>query len=105
MNEDAKNRFRWKFYRLAVELNIIVLLIALSIAVFFIVHSFYALPVIVGMLVAALILIWDFSKKYRQTKAWLDENAGKEKKPQEENKSSSPPDQMIPENHDTKNEG
>jgi cytochrome b subunit of formate dehydrogenase len=87
MDEDAKNRFKWKFYRLTVELNIIVLLLALCILVFFIIHSPYALPVITGMLAVALFLSWDFIKKYKRTKAWLDENAEQEKKRKEEHKS------------------
>jgi hypothetical protein len=33
------------------------------------------LPVIIGMLVVAIFLSWDFIIKYKHTKAWLDENA------------------------------
>jgi uncharacterized membrane protein YqjE len=71
MEEDTKARFRWKFYGLTVELNIIVLLVALSIIVFFIIHSPYTLPAILGMLIVALVLSLDFAKRYRETKAWL----------------------------------
>jgi len=71
MEEDAKARFRWKFYGLTVELNIIVLLVALSITVFFIVRSQYTLPAIIVMLMLALVLSFDFANRYRQTKAWL----------------------------------
>jgi hypothetical protein len=39
------------------------------------------------MLALALFLSWDFIKKYKHTKAWLDENAEQEKKRKEENKS------------------
>jgi len=39
------------------------------------------------MLALALFLSWDFIKKYKDTKAWLDENAEQEKKRKEENKS------------------
>ena len=71
MEEDAKTQFRWKFYGLTVELNIIVMLVALSIIVFFIIHSPYVPPAILVMLVLALVLSLDFVKRYRQTKAWL----------------------------------
>ncbi len=71
MEEDAKNRFRWKFYGLTVELNIIVLLVAMSIISFFIIHSPYTLPAIIVMLILALVLLLDFVKRYRETKAWL----------------------------------
>jgi hypothetical protein len=78
MDENAKARFKWKFYRLTVELNGIVLLVALSVAGFFIIHSPYMVPVIIGMLVLVLILSLDFIRKYRETKAWLDDNVKKE---------------------------
>jgi len=89
MDENAKAQFRWKFYRLTVELNIIVLLVAMSIPVFLIIHSLYTVPVITGMLVLALILSWDFIKKYRETKTWLDGNTGKEKEHKKEYESKS----------------
>ncbi|MGB9175683.1 MAG: hypothetical protein WCB46_02965 [Methanoregula sp.] len=77
MDENAKAQFKWKFYRLTVELNIIVLLVAVSILVFLIIHSPYSIPVIIAMLALALLLFMDFIKKYRETKAWLDDNAEK----------------------------
>jgi uncharacterized membrane protein YqjE len=71
MEEDAKARFRWKFYGLTVELNIIVMLVALSIIIFFIIHSQYTLPAIIVMLILALVLSLDFVKRYKETKTWL----------------------------------
>jgi cell division protein FtsW (lipid II flippase) len=71
MEEDAKARFKLKFYGLTIELNIIVLFVALSIIIFFIVRSPYTLPVIIVMLILALVLSIDFVKRYRETKAWL----------------------------------
>jgi hypothetical protein len=85
MDENAKTRFKWKFYRLTVELNIIVLLVAMSIPVFLLIHSPFIVPVIIVMLALALILSWDFFKKYQETKAWLDDNA--EKEPNQEKES------------------
>jgi len=87
MDENAKAQFKWKFYRLTIELNIIVLLVAVSLLVFFIIHSPYSIPVIIGMLALALLLVMDFIKKYRETKAWLDDNSGKEKEHKEANDS------------------
>jgi len=87
MDENAKAQFKWKFYRLTVELNIIVLLIAMSIPVFLIIRSPYTIPIIMGMLALALILLWDFLGKYRETKAWLDDIAEKEKEQKEKNES------------------
>jgi Ca2+/Na+ antiporter len=79
MEEDVKTRFKWKFYRLTVELNIIILLVAMSIIVFFILHSSYSIPIIIGMLILAFILSLDFFKKYKDTKKWLDEQPEKDK--------------------------
>jgi hypothetical protein len=78
MDQNTKDQFKWKFYHLTVEINIIVLLVAMSIPVFLIIHSPYTVPIIVGMLALALIVSSDFIKKYRETKAWLDNNAEKE---------------------------
>ncbi len=77
MDENTKDQFKWKFYHLTVEINIIVLLVAMTIPVFLIIHSPYTVPIIVGMLALALIVSSDFIKKYRETKAWLDNNAEK----------------------------
>lgn len=79
MEENAKTQFKWKFYRLTIELNIIVMLVALSIIIFFIVHSPYTLPAVIAMLVLALILSLDFSKRYKETKAWLYAQPDKKK--------------------------
>ena len=79
MDENTKTQFKWKFYRLSVELNVIILLVAASVLVFIIVHSPYTLPLTAGMLIAASIIAFDFSRKYRETKAWLDSNAVKDK--------------------------
>ena len=87
MDENAKTQFKWKFYRLTVELNIIVLLVAMSIIVFLIIHSPYTVPVIIGMLALALVLSKDFIKKYHEAKAWLEDNAGKEKDHKKESES------------------
>jgi hypothetical protein len=78
MDEQTKTQFKWKFYRLTVELNLIVLLVAASILIFFIVHSSYTVPLIGGMLVMALLIGMDFFRKYHETKTWLDINTVKE---------------------------
>jgi hypothetical protein len=80
MDKNDKARFKWKFYRLTLELNIIVLFFALSIPVFLLIHSPYTVPVIVVMLALALILSLDFIKKYQETKAWLDDGTEKDHK-------------------------
>jgi len=74
MDEAAKNRFKWKFYRLAVQLNAIVLLFALSIVVYLLVRIPYRIPAVISMLILAIVLSLDLSRRYLSTKAWLDEH-------------------------------
>jgi len=78
MDEKEKSQFRWKFYGLAVQLDIIILLVAMSIPVLLIIHSPYTFPLIIVMLATALVLSFDFLRKYRATRAWLDDTAEKE---------------------------
>jgi len=78
MDEKEKSQFRWKFYGLAVQLDIIILLVAMSIPVFLIIHSPYTVPLVIVMLATALVLSLDFLRKYRATRAWLDDTAEKE---------------------------
>ncbi len=76
MDAQAKDRFRWKFYRLAVELNIIILLVAVSVLFLFLLPErleSYRLSLIAVMLLAAVIISIDFRKRYRETRAWLHE--------------------------------
>ena len=80
MDEDAKTRFKWKFYRLTIQLNIIIFLVAVSVIVFFIYRSPYSVPLIIGMLILVFILSLDFFKKYKETKKWLGEQPEKDKK-------------------------
>ena len=74
MDETAKEQFKWKFYRLAVELNAIILLVALAVVSYFLVPMTYRLPAVIVMLAIALVLSWNFIINYRLTKAWLDEH-------------------------------
>ena len=74
MDEQSKEQFKWKFYRLAVQLNAIILLVALAVLFLFLAPAPYRLPVVAIMLVVAAVLSWNFTMSYRATKAWLDEH-------------------------------
>ncbi|MFA6364648.1 hypothetical protein [Methanoregula sp.] len=74
MDETTKEQFKWKFYRLAIQLNAIILLVAFAVLALFFVPAPYRLPAVAGMLVIAIVLSWNFVLKYRSTKAWLDEH-------------------------------
>jgi cell division protein FtsW (lipid II flippase) len=80
MDEDSKKQFKWKFYRLTLQLNVIVLLVALAVICLFLAQIPYRFYLMIGMLVLACALSVDFAKKYRETKAWLDVHAEKDVK-------------------------
>jgi len=74
MDETTKEQFKWKFYRLAVQLNAIILLVALAVIFFFLIPDPYRLPAVIVTLAIARVLSWNFILKYRATRAWLDEH-------------------------------
>lgn len=74
MDEKSKEQFKWKFYRLAIQLNAIILLVALSLLFAFLMPAPYKIPVVAVLLIVAAVLAWNFVGKYRATKAWLDEH-------------------------------
>lgn len=77
MDAKAKELFRWKFYSLALQLNAIILLVALAVLAFFLVPLPFRYPAVVVMIIAAGILTCLFRKKYTETRAWLDEQPDK----------------------------
>ncbi|HUW86690.1 MAG TPA: hypothetical protein VMV55_07420, partial [Methanoregula sp.] len=79
MDEESKIKFKMKFYYLAVQMNVIILLVALSVLAFFIIPGQNRIPLIIVLIVMALVLSLNFRKKYRETKVWLDEHTDKGK--------------------------
>jgi len=79
MDEESKKKFKMKFYYLTVQLNIIILLIALSVIVFFIGPGQYRVPLMIVLITLAFVLSLHFWKKYKETKVWLDEHSNKGK--------------------------
>ncbi len=73
MDAKAKELFRWKFYSLALQLNAIILLVALAVLAFFLAPPAWRYPAAGILLVCAGALTLVFRKKYAGTKAWLDE--------------------------------
>ena len=84
MDKEAKTQFKWKFYRLTIQLNVIILLVALSVICLFVVQIPFRIFLMTGMLILACILSLDFRKKYRETKAWLDVNSKKDENEKEQ---------------------
>ncbi len=79
MDEESKKKFKMKFYYLAVELNVVILLGALSVMAFFIGPGQYRVPLAIILIAMCFVLSLHFRKKYKETKAWLDEHSDKGK--------------------------
>jgi amino acid transporter len=73
MDTATKEQFKWKFYRLAMLLNLIVLLIAAGVIAFFIAPEDYKIPAFLILFIMAFMAGIYFRGKYRETKEWLDE--------------------------------
>jgi len=73
MDEKTKERFKWKFYSLAIHLNLIILLAAIAIIGLFLAPHPYnlVLAVVLAVIVSGLSLY--FRQRYFATKKWLDE--------------------------------
>ncbi len=70
MDDATRERFKWKFYKLTVLLNVVILFYALAV-IALIVGRGYALPLFGLFVVAASVLAVVFMKIYRKEKAWL----------------------------------
>jgi len=74
MDPATKEQFKWKFYRLVVMLNLIVLIVAIGIVALFKAPADYRIPVFLAFLIAAFLAAWHFRRQYRATRAWLQSN-------------------------------
>jgi Ca2+/Na+ antiporter len=79
MDTETKEQLRFKFYRLALQLNAVILLAALTVMALFIAQEPYRIPLVLVMIVLVVYLSITFKKRYRDTRAWLEEHADKEK--------------------------
>lgn len=73
MDEATRERFKWKFYRLAVLLNGIILCIAIGFIALFKAPAGYAVPLAAALFIVAGLIAIYFRGQYKATKAWLDE--------------------------------
>jgi cell division protein FtsW (lipid II flippase) len=79
MDVPSKEKFKMKFYFLALQLNAIILIFAVGVILLFIGPVQYRIPIFIITLLITLVLSFYFIKKYKETKAWLDENGDKGK--------------------------
>jgi uncharacterized membrane protein HdeD (DUF308 family) len=70
MDDATRERFKWKFYKLTLLLNVVILFYALAVIALFMGRG-YALPLFAVFLVAASVLAFIFMRQYRKEKAWL----------------------------------
>ena len=70
MDDATRERFKWKFYKLTLILNVVILLYALAVIALFMAKG-YAVPLFVAFLVVASVLAFVFMRQYRRDKAWL----------------------------------
>ncbi|WAC05445.1 MAG: hypothetical protein OS112_02105 [Methanoregula sp.] len=75
MDAITKEQFRWKFYRLALQLNAVIFLAALTVMAVFIAPEPYRILLVLAMTALVAYLAISFRKKYRETQAWLYEHA------------------------------
>jgi hypothetical protein len=74
MDEATRERFKWRFYRLAVILNLVILLVAIGFIALFKAPEGYAIPLAAALFLTAGLLTLYFKGQYRLTKSWLDES-------------------------------
>jgi len=78
MDPENKELFRLKFYKLALHLNAVILLAALTVMALFIAPEPYRIPLVLVMILLVVYLSITFKNRYRDTRAWLEEHADKE---------------------------
>ena len=74
MDAEIRKAWSWKFYRLALHLNTVILCIALTVLAGLLVPDPYRTPAVITLIVLDIILGYTFYKNYHATKAWLDEH-------------------------------
>lgn len=75
MDTETMAQWRWKFYRLALHLNVVVLCIALTVLAGIVAPDPYRIPAVVILIALSIYLGYTFFRNYHATKAWLDAHA------------------------------
>ncbi len=73
MDEVAKGRFKWKFYKLTIILNLIVLFVALAVLLAVIGPASIRIPAPLVLFFGAALLSVYLIRQYKLTKQWLEE--------------------------------
>jgi L-asparagine transporter-like permease len=75
MDPASKEKFKWKFYRLQVMINLVVVLLAAAIIALFLAPEVLRIPIFVILAIIAIIIALYTRKRYRETKEWLERQA------------------------------
>ena len=65
MDDATKERFKWKFYKLTLLLNVVILFYALAVMALF-KGGQYALPLFAALVITASVLAFVFMRMYRK---------------------------------------
>ncbi|MDK2975318.1 MAG: hypothetical protein PWP08_1689 [Methanofollis sp.] len=83
--EDADQQvFKFKFWKLTIVLNAIIIFVALAIGLYFKAPQPYGPVVALVLILVDIPLIWYFRKDYYRTKAWLDIHASPPEKKEDD---------------------
>lgn len=74
MDEGIRQQWKWKFYRVVLHLNTVILMIGATVLAAILAPEPCRLPMVAILLILDIILIFTFNRNYRATKAWLDEH-------------------------------
>ena len=76
MDLTEKEQLKWKFYRLVLILDLVILLVAVGVIAFFLAPPERRIPIIAVMILVAGMMSIYFWRKYRETKQWLKDRTG-----------------------------
>jgi hypothetical protein len=71
MDLATKEQFKWKFYRLAVILNVIILLVAIAVIALLRAPEGYRIPAFLLLILSAGVFTIHFWRQYQSTQEWL----------------------------------
>jgi hypothetical protein len=71
MDLATKEQFKWKFYRLVVMLNGIILIVAIGVIALFKAPEAYRIPLFLLLVFSAAACALYFWSQYRRTREWL----------------------------------
>jgi heme/copper-type cytochrome/quinol oxidase subunit 4 len=71
MDLATKEQFKWKFYRLVVILNIILVTVAIAVVALFLAPEGYRIPLFILLVLSAVVFTVYFWFQYRKTREWL----------------------------------